>query len=138
MQWRLRVEEISLFPNDPSVAVVSEGARMIGLAFERARVRTSELLYFGFEPDVFHNFEIRSHDMYSYKLRIDGVLVHNGAFVQAVGPAFVAWGDGGYLAGSRSTWDYFRFGVIPEPATAAGVLVLGIAGPVWFRVRKRG
>lgn len=138
MQWRLRVEEVTVFPNDPSVALVSEGSRMVGFSYERDRVRSSlESLYFPFEPDVFHSFELRSSEMHTYTFWLDGILVHNGIFTQSVGPAFVAWGDGGNFAGSRTTWDYFRFGVVPEVSSGVTAAVMGITGLCWSRVHRR-
>jgi hypothetical protein len=75
-------------------------------------------------PGQFHEYRFQSWDMEGYELYIDGQLSYVGQF-WTVTPldSFVAWGAGVQGASSTSGWDYFRFGVIPEPSSF--VLVLG-------------
>jgi hypothetical protein len=70
-----------------------------------------------FQPGVFHDWEFRSSDMRTFTIHLDGVAVSAGAFVGTGLEGHVQWGD--YVAGptSHCDWDYFRFGVVPEPAT---------------------
>ena len=68
-----------------------------------------------FEPGVFHEFELRSEDMRSYDLLIDGELAMSGSFWESLSGTWVGWGDCVEGYASLSRWDYVRFGVVPEP-----------------------
>jgi len=85
-------------------------------------------------PDVFHSFFFRSDDMETYDLFIDGVSRHSGRFDPVTNlESFVNFGDGVQGQRSLSQWDYFRFGVVPEPASAAALLLGALLG-----VRRTG
>jgi hypothetical protein len=122
MQWRLRVDEIIGHPLglwDPGLSLFSDDdwalTFVLGTDFIRCCYEDVDL---PFEPGAFHVFEVRSWDMRTYQLRMDQVLMHIGTFWE---PSFessrIQWGD--YTRGSASLvdWDYFRFGVVPEPNT---------------------
>ena len=129
MQWRLRVDEIIGHPLglwDPGLSLFSDDdwalTFVLGTDFIRCCYEDMDL---PFEPGAFHVFEVRSWDMRTYQLWMDQVLVHIGTFWE---PSFessrIQWGD--YTRGSASLvdWDYFRFGVVPEPNT--GLLLSAI------------
>jgi hypothetical protein len=138
MRWRMRVEQIEGFhPWDPVVAVVSDTLRAADFIHSYDRIRSAyEGATVAFAPGVYHTYDFRSPDTITYVLTIDGAPALQGVFTQTAGVPFVAWGDRSSGVGSRTTWDYFRFGVVPEGSAGAGLLLLGIAGPRLFRVRE--
>ena len=78
-----------------------------------------------YEPDVFHEFVFRSEDMQSFELELDGALVYTGPFDDnSLLSGFFGFGDGATGDASRQSWDYVRFGVVPEPASQLGTLLL--------------
>ena len=140
MEWRLRVDEIVGHPlalYDPGVAVFSDDDWTVSLLFGVDFIRSfHENVVIPMQPGVFHEFKFRSSDMRNYKLYVDGALVHDGSFWE---PTFesskVAWGDVARGSASISNWDYFRVGVVPEPATIWLVLV-GLTAALVFRARR--
>jgi hypothetical protein len=131
MQWRLRVDAIQNTPYDPSVVVFSDQAWVVGVEYAVDHIvlqfESSETI--SFEPFISHSFELRSADMRTYALFVDAQLVRSGLFTHVTYPGRIGWGDSVVGAASQSAWDYFRFGVVPEPMTFVLVLILGgIAG----------
>jgi len=123
MQWRLRIDEayggditVGVYSDDKWAAAFQLYADTISSVFE---LDTSA----PFLPDVFHEFELRSSDMRSYELYIDDELAIEGSFWLSLTESRVGWGDSVQGAASLSRWDYFRFGVVPEPSSA---LLLGL------------
>jgi hypothetical protein len=129
MQWRLRVHEVIGSPltlYDPGVTVYSDDDWTVSLLFGTDFIRSfHERLEIPMQPAVFHTFEFHSRDMRSYELLLDGALIHVGSFWE---PTFtqsrIDWGDLARGSASLSDWDYFRFGVVPEPT--AGLLILAL------------
>ena len=120
VQWRMRVSDVRQGNWDPAVYVFSDDSRALALNFSESRlwsVFEGPAALVSFAPGVFHAYEVRSVDMQSYQLLIDGETVRIGAFGQGVTPRRLGWGDCFSPAGSTSTWDYVRFGVVPEPAS---------------------
>jgi hypothetical protein len=130
VDWRMRVSEV-VGVVDPGVAI---GAGERGeVVLEYSETAIFSFLEGGqiaeFTPGVFHDYSFTSADLSTYTLRIDGELAWTGSFV---GPSLwdgVAWGDGSSSARSISTWDYVRFGIVPEPGSG---LALGLAGLAFF------
>jgi hypothetical protein len=133
MQWRIRVDEVIGHPlalYDPGVAVWSDDDWEVSLLFGTDFVYIfHENILIGVDPDVYHTWEFRSSDMRSYDLMVDGALIHAGFFWE---PTFerskVTWGDKARGSASLADWDYFRFGVVPEPGTMILFLV-AVFGP---------
>lgn len=128
-RWRLCVSEIDPpYPLDPTVDIYSDAHTGLPLTFgyDRVLVKSHYIVY---EPGVFHDYEVRSPDMFTYDLYIDDVLVDSGTFYASVGPALVSWGDGGLNAGSLSRWASFSFGVVPEPRSVWLVLLASLVRP---------
>ncbi len=125
MEWRMRVDEL-LGDWDPFVGVCS-GDSAVFLNHSPDGIHSSlEGLWIDFELGAeFHDFALTSADMASYQLYVDGQLVHSGAFVGPVPYSCVLWGDATTGPSSISTWDYVRFGIVPEPGAG---LLLGFAG----------
>jgi hypothetical protein len=69
-------------------------------------------------PGVFHAYRLESSDMVNYRLWIDGEVVRDGRWNTSLNHSFVSFGDewcGNVPGGALVSWDYFRFGVVPEP-----------------------
>jgi hypothetical protein len=133
-EWRLKVDQVA-GQTDPTVAISSDDAWSLGLEFGYDRIYSGfeHELEIPFEPGVFHSYRVTSPDMVDYALYIDDRLARQGRFVHLVGPPEIGWGDGVQGAASVHEWDYFRFGVIPEPSTVQ--LLMGFA--VWCVARRR-
>lgn len=129
MQWRLRVNEVDGHPlglYDPGVQLYSDDDWAVSLLFGTDFIRSfHEDLEFPMQPGMFHAFEFRSLYMRSYQLFVDGSLIHVGSLWE---PDFdrsrVHWGDLARGSASLVDWDYFQFGVVPEPST--GLLLLAL------------
>ena len=138
MQWRLRVNEVIGNPPayDPGVAVWSDDDWTVSLLFGTDFVYSfHENIQISVDPGVYHTCEFRTSDMRTYDLVVDGVLIHTGSFWE---PTFrqsrVHWGDRARGSASFVDWDYFRFGVVPEPATFWSLVALGcISGAIKTR-----
>lgn len=118
MQWGLRVREVSA-REDPTVVVFSDDHRAMGFEFgDGYLINTFQPEQRAFiEPDERHDFSLTSSDMLSYQLWVDGLLTLEGDFFGVFNASRVSWGDGVQGSSSLAYWDYFRFGVVPEPAT---------------------
>lgn len=119
MQWQVRVDEILLTPRDPGVGVFSDDGWVVSLEYTMDSVQSSfeSFVAVPFTPYVPHTFELRSPDMRGYDLYLDGSLVRQGEVVHVLRYSNVGWGDAIVGAASQSGWEYFRFGVVPEPAS---------------------
>ena len=117
MRWRLNVHEVAPW-EDPGVYVVSDDLWTVLFVFGDGYVSSTHEynVTADFEPGVFHEFELRSDDMRSYELHIDGNLALEGAFFEGFFSSCAGWGDVVRGGVSLAEWDYLRFGVVPEPA----------------------
>jgi hypothetical protein len=134
-QWRLRVDENH--PDgagDQGVSICSDEAWALGYEFTIDHIRSAFEGYLDipFQPLLWHDYEITSPNMRTYDLFIDGALRHQGTFQHLISKSYVAWGDGGQPISSLADWDYFRFGVVPEPSGLALLLCLA----VWYGARR--
>lgn len=115
MWWRLLVQESHLW--DPGVYVTSDDQWEVIFIFDEGSLLSfyEPEVYVELEPGVFHEFELRSTDMRNYELYIDDLLAIEGIFFEGLFSPLVGFGDitGG---ASLAQWDYFRFGVVPEPS----------------------
>jgi hypothetical protein len=126
MGWRARFDEV--FGNDPGVGVFSDEYRAAAFSFSETGLQSV------FEPGAavsfaggeFHSFELRSADMLAYELFVDGLPALSGEFTDVFQASRVSWGDGTQGGRSLARWDYFRFGVVPEPGML-WMLALGCA-----------
>ena len=133
MRWRLLVHEA--FPwEDPGVYVISDELWAVAFIFAEGHVlSTHEANVFAyFEPGVFHEFELRSADMRAYELYIDSALAIEGAFSESFFSACAGFGDNVRGGASLAQWDYFRFGVVPEPRSA---MLLSVGLLAWRNLR---
>ena len=116
MRWRLKVNESHLW--DSGVFVKSDELWTVSFIFEEDSLVSvfERNVSAKFEPGVFHFFELRSGDMRSYELYIDDRLALEGKFFEGLFSPRVGWGDIVRGGASLAEWDYFRFGVVPEPS----------------------
>ena len=129
-EWRLRVDELTIGWRDPSVGVFGDDSWGVGFNFNEDTIVSvyEDGVSAHFEPYVFHNFELRTADMRTYQLYIDGSLAIQGAFWDSLSSSRILWGDTVSGGASLTHWDYFRFGVVPEPASIITMLLPLVAG----------
>jgi hypothetical protein len=134
-EWRLKVEQVD-GRVDPSIGIFSDTAMVLGFEFDEDSLISvfEDFRETPITPGVFHEYHLVTHDMQLYELYIDGALAIEGAFSQNLGLSTVGWGDGCHPAASRTQWDYFRFGVVPEPSTL--FLFLGICAATLRRATR--
>jgi hypothetical protein len=135
MAWRLRVDAVNgPGGRDPMVGLYSDDGWGVSLMYSVGSVQsTYEGATIAIAPGSYHAYVLRTEDMRTCALSIDGVLVRVGAFHYGGGDAIVGWGDGGAFSKSLSVWDYYRCGIVPEPGARALLVMLGIAAA---RVRR--
>ena len=119
-EWRIQIDESDPYYDAAVVIARDEPAGHISIKYEVDLVTiATDGVALPIEPGVFHTYRIESSDMVSFELFIDGLLAHNGVFDDvSLLKSFVRYGDGIQGSASLSRWDYFRFGAVPEPATA--------------------
>ena len=124
MEWGLKIDEVVGYW-DPVVALRSDGKWAVGLEFDESTVTSAfeDGVWAAFSPGVFHDYRLTSSDMLTYQLHVDGQLTLEGSFWLSASESYVAWGDGVQGAASLTHWDYFRFGVVPQPQALSIVLV---------------
>jgi len=134
-RWRLRIDELTIGWSDPTVAVFGDNYWGVGFEFNEDTIESifEDDINAHFEPYVFHNFELRSADMRTYELYIDGCLAIEGSLWESLISSTVLWGDTISGGASLTHWDYFRFGVVPEPSSIITMLVLFVA---WQNLRR--
>ncbi len=88
----------------------------------------------GIAPGAYHEFRLESQDMQSYTLHIDNTLRYTGVFeTYTLLQSFVNFGDCVQGYRSCSQWDYFRYGVVPEPSAFLLLLAAFCMSPVQRR-----
>lgn len=119
MRWRLKVDEVAGGP-DPGVYVRSDDGYDVFFLFRSDSMDIScvDVFTLPLEAGLFHSFVFSSSDARTFSLSVDGGAPVSSALFDGVftGP-LVAWGDMTTNA-SLAEWDYFEYGIVPEPATA--------------------
>lgn len=115
VSWRIRIDGL-IGPYDPTVGVFSDDKWVVGFEMSRTEIASEfeQGASAAFEPGVPHTFELRSSDMRTYVLSIDGAPAIHGNFWLSLWDSRVQWGDGMYGGASLAAWDYFRISVVPE------------------------
>ncbi len=127
MEWSsLRVEEVDpenpIYPYDPGLGAYSDDAYGLGLTFSTDCFRSLyEHATWFIDLTTTHDFRVESFDMRSYSLLVDGELFYEGEFTSVVSDSRCLWGDDVQGVASLHDWDYFRFGVVPEPCPLVAV-----------------
>lgn len=117
-EWRVMLD-LTAGPFDGTVVIARDSIPgRVGLTLLNGYLRiTNEDVFIPITPGEFHEYRFQSWDMEEYELYVDGQLAHVGEFwTVTLLESFVAWGPGVQGASSMSSWDYFRFGVNPEPS----------------------
>jgi hypothetical protein len=137
MEWRMTIDEVD-GRHDPGVSVFGDDKWAVGFAFSLDTIESG--FEYGvsasFDPGVPHSFEFSSSDMRAYALYIDGQLAIQGSFWESLDASHVGWGDVVEGSSSLTRWDYFEFGVVPEPSARLSVTSIG-STLVLFRLRRR-
>jgi hypothetical protein len=115
-EWRVLVDPAS-DPRDVGVAIANPSRLAFFLIGPNSLVSWDGPAI-SIEAGVFHTFVFSSQNMQEYQLVIDDDATYNGYFNLPTYSSFVNFGDAGQGERSSSQWDYFRFGVVPEPASA--------------------
>jgi hypothetical protein len=133
LEWRLKVDAVN-GSDDPGVGLFSDDAWGLGFAYTADHIRSvfENYLNIPFAPYVWHDYRVVSTDMRAYDLFIDGTLIHHGTLGHVITQSQASFGDGSQSASSLHHWDYFRFGVVPEPT--AGLLLMCVM--VWRGARR--
>ncbi len=124
LEWAVRVLDV-VGPYDLSVGVFSDDEWAVGFHIDEDSISSTfeDGVSAPLEVGQWHSFRFTTSDMRAYTLAIDGEPVIEGEFWLGLIESRVGWGDGVQGAASLSEWDYFRFGVVPEPGSF--VLLLG-------------
>jgi hypothetical protein len=115
MQWRIRIDELQWY-HDPGVAVFSDEKWAVSFVMSLSSIESvfEQGVSAPFEAFVPHSFALRSSDMRTYTLLIDGAPAIQGSFWLSLYDSSVGWGDEVIGGASLARWDYFRFGAVPE------------------------
>lgn len=135
MRWRLKIDSV---PGevDPGMGVFSDGVKAVAFQFHESSLQSTfePNVSVPFEPYVFHVFELTSSDMDQYHLSIDGIPALDGRFEAVAEASRVFWGDVIQGGTSVTRWDYFEFGVVPEPSALLCMLCGSLAV---FAIRRK-
>jgi hypothetical protein len=143
-EWSLLVQ-LESDPADTQLVISGEGANSgVALEFAPSQLLVVDVgLIVPYAANEAHAFRLESDDGQNFALWMDGALVGSGPYV-SIGQTFPSVGFGDGVAGqrSKSTWDYMRFGMVPEPSGASvgvclAVLAASFARPS-ARMRGRG
>jgi hypothetical protein len=122
-EWRVRIDPRS-------------GAEDVGVGIFRASSPAHAYFYLGpsavevlpgefsigLAPDQFHAYRFESPDMVHFTLTIDDTIGLAGIFDSfTVNQGAVGFGDDVQGQRSLAQWDYFRYGIVPEPASGFAV-----------------
>jgi hypothetical protein len=119
LQWKITVDEVKVGSSDATIALFSDDKWGVGLSISETQIWSAfePGVSAPFTPYVAHEFELRSTDMRSYVLTIDGQPTIQGSFWLSLVSSEVSWGDDVVGSSGLAHWDYFRYGVVPEPQT---------------------
>ncbi|UCG88005.1 MAG: hypothetical protein JSW71_05525 [Gemmatimonadota bacterium] len=125
LEWRSKIEEFVGGWVGTTVSVYSDDCWAVSFVMNDNTIRSVYEVGVSadFEPDEFHEFELRSFDMRAYALYIDGSIAIEGSFWESLFSNRIGWGESAPGSTCLSRWDCFRFGVVPEPNPA---LLLGV------------
>lgn len=133
-RWRVKIDEVTV-DIDPGVGLMSDEDFTVVflLATDHVISFYEPEKYASFAVGEYHEFLFESFDMQTYSLYIDSGLAFEGTFFDSsFSGAGVSWGDI-TTHRSLSEWDYVEFGVVPEPGSGLGLLLLCI---LWLSKRS--
>jgi hypothetical protein len=141
VEWSVRIDQTPT-DFDAAVAVRAGVDGVVLLHYTENRIWSDyEGVWIDFVPGVFHDYSLISYDLAAYSLYIDGQLAHSGYLQGAWPSSGFTWGDLTEGATSMTSWDYVRFGIVPEPASGlmlglVGLGAVSLAGPKTRRSRR--
>lgn len=128
VRWRNRVDAVEGY-RGPSVTIIGRDS-LASFHFEPdAIILTPQYgeVSLSVAPGVFHAYELRTGNWRHFDLFIDGQLRLQAPFDSIhYQDDRISFGDTNSSAGTLSHWDFFRYGIVPEPATLA-LLVAGLS-----------
>lgn len=127
-EWRTRTEILSGPFDNGVVFARSQPPGHVSFRFQSngLLVRTDDILI-PLDVTISHEFRFQSMNMSEYSLWIDGKQVYEGVFdSNSLLHGYVAFGPDVQGASSISSWDYFRYGVVPEPNALLLIGVLSV------------
>lgn len=130
-EWRLLIPEFYGY-RQSAVGIAPDQYGILGFSYTYDDViGSTEEWSLPIDPGVFHTYRLESYDMVSYQLWIDGAFAKSGTwYLNSLNRSFVNFGDGTQGGQTRSLekWDYFRFGVVPEPGCAMLLIIACVCG----------
>lgn len=139
-EWRVRVRKVrGVEYYDANIVVFSDTAKAFSFRLSENSVTSGfdPTLNVSVVPYIFHSYRMESSDMSTYRLYVDGKLVHEGPAWQGVVKSEIGWGDAVQGAASLHDWDYVRAGVILKPIPEPGGLILTICALCSGRLLRR-
>ena len=126
LQWRLKIEEFTGGWLGTTVGVFADDQWAVAFTMNHDTIRSSfeSEVSAQYEPDIYHEYELRSSDMRTYEMYIDGVYAFEGEYWQSIMSNTAGWGETTTGSSCLSTWDYVRLGIIPEPNSGVAMLAL--------------
>jgi|GEM_PF-1029767 len=126
-EWRMCLAQHSGF-GESLVSMRADDGGGVNFRYWMGHLQSEQGWTVPIAPDIFHTYRLESTDMYTYLLWLDGVYMGSDAFDRPGPPVpYAAFGDCTYGTTPQSSltqWEYFRFGVVPEPNSLALVLAL--------------
>ena len=140
-EWRVQADVLSSPFNisDVGMVIARDGIGIVELEFYDDRVIShADNWSLPITPGVPHCYRLTSSDMIRYTLLVDGTTPQAGVWdPNTLVESTVGWGDTTEGGGIRSvsTWDYVRFGVVPETSSsgACAMIALWLAGTRSYR-----
>ncbi len=137
VDWRVRIDQcVGLL--DAGVLVTAGADGIVFLMYGMDSVYFEpEGGSINFAPGLFHDYSFQSTDMETYDFYLDGQLARTGHFIGPWSRSGICWGDVTEGDSSISTFDYVRFGIVPEPASGPALALAGLAATL-VRSRRPG
>jgi hypothetical protein len=130
-EWRLLMAEQYGY-REGAVGIAPDQYGILGFGYTRNEiVSETEGWSLPIAPGMFHTYRLESYDMINYELWIDDVCARSGTwYLNSLNRSFINFGDGTQGGQTRSVekWDYFRFGVVPEPGCAMLLIMACVCG----------
>ncbi len=118
-EWRFSLDEHVGPTGDAFVTITTDDGRWASIIISPTEVEFRlQRERIDFSMAGLTTFTLYSTDFERFDLLANGHFIFEGQFrpLIGLGPR-IAWGDGTQGTSSISRWDYFRFGVIPEPTS---------------------
>ena len=126
-EWRVKILEHYGWYNS-GLGFASDTGNLQAFYYSFDHIARSQGGTYPISAGEFHSYRFESPDMAHYVLWIDDQEVWNGTWDIIGGVVFSSAGFGDPIQGgggrSLAEWDYFRFGVVPEPSSMVLILLV--------------